>query len=367
MEKDTTSEINVSQSTRQRYKGYDRIMGNISWLLIALVALDIKLLPPDGLSTTFLAGFSILLFFYNLNARYGVMSRKYGTIKIFVDLMVFLAFIVAVCWYTGKITSPFMSLIYLILMATALTQGRRVTYFMAGLAISSYFLLASIEFRELNYYLTHVIELFPYMLIAHLGAMLAGENEAARSEVERLSLTDDVTDINNMRNFFLLSEAQERLAKRYIRPFAICMIDADNLKKVNDQYGHFAGTMLIQQVAAMITRNIRTSDICARYGGDEFVIMFNETGKDDAIKAVERIVTGMAATPFDFEGQSITTTLSAGLAGYPEDGDDVRTVMANADEAMYVSKRTGKNRLTLFGDSMYGESFGKHETPSSLQ
>jgi len=354
-------QVHQPESTVQRYKGYDRIMGNISWLLIALVALDMKIAPTETTNMAFLAGFMILLFFYNLNARYGVMSRRYSVLKIFVDLMVFLAFIVAVCWYTGRITSPFMSLIYLILMATSLTQGRRVTYFMAGLAVTSYILLASVELRELNYYLTHIIELFPYMLIAHLGAMLAGESEAARSEVERLSLTDEVTGINNMRNFFLLADIQEKLARRYIRPFAICMIDADNLKKVNDQYGHFAGTMLIQQVAAMITANIRSCDICARYGGDEFVIMFSETGKLDVIGAVERIVANMAATPFEFEGHSITTTLSAGLAGYPDDGADVRTVMANADEAMYVSKRSGKNRLTLFSDSMYGETFGRHE------
>jgi diguanylate cyclase (GGDEF)-like protein len=246
-------------------------------------------------------------------------------------------------------------------MATALTQGRRVTYFMAVLAITSYILLASAEFRELNYFLTHIIELFPFMLIAHLGAMLAGESEAARQEVERLSLTDEVTSINNMRNFFLLADIQEKLAKRYARPFAICMIDADNLKKVNDQHGHFAGTKLIQEVARMITANIRSSDICARYGGDEFVILFTETGKQDVIVAIERIVHGMASTPFEFEGHSITTTLSAGVAGYPEDGSDVRTVMANADEAMYVSKRSGKNRLTVFSDAMYGESFGKHQ------
>jgi GGDEF domain-containing protein len=71
----------------------------------------------------------------------------------------------------------------------------------------------------------------------------------------------------------------------------------------------------------------------------------------------------MADTPFDFEGTSITTTLSAGLAGYPEDGENVRAVMANADEAMYVSKRSGKNRLTIFTATMYGESFGKQEEP----
>lgn len=358
---DDLLQIENSQSSKQRYKGYDRIMGNISWLLIALVVLNIKLMPANYASTSFLAILSVLLFFYNINARYGVMSRKYSAFKTFVDLMVFLAFIVAVCWYTGRMTSPFMSLIYLILMATALTQGKRVTYFMAGLAIVSYILLASVDFFELNYYLTHILEIFPFMLIAHLGAMLAGESEAAHREVERLSLTDDVTGLNNMRNFFLLADVQEKLAKRHERPFAICMIDADNLKKVNDKHGHFAGTLLIQQVARMITEHIRTSDISARYGGDEFVIMFNETGKQEVISAVERIVDSMAAAPFDYDGETIITTLSAGLAGYPEDGENVRTIMANADEAMYVSKRSGKNRLTIFSDAMYPEAFGKHD------
>ncbi|QEM66838.1 GGDEF domain-containing protein [Geobacter sp. FeAm09] len=349
-------------SFRQRYAGYDRIMGNISWLLIALVTLDIKLMPTESASLVFLAAFCVLLFFYNINARYGALSRTYSPFKTFVDLMVFLAFIVAVCWYTGRITSPFMSLIYLILMATSLTQGRRVTYFMAVLAISSYILLASEEFKGINDFLTHTLELFPFMLIAHLGAMLAGETESARREVERLSLTDEVTGINNMRNFFILADAQERLARRYIRPYAICMIDADNLKKVNDRHGHLAGTELIRQVAATITSSVRGSDICARYGGDEYVIMFNEAAKQDVIPVVERIVSRMAATPFEFEGVTLSTTLSAGLAGYPEDGGDVRTVMANADEAMYISKRTGKNRLTVFNGTTSETSFGKQDT-----
>jgi diguanylate cyclase (GGDEF)-like protein len=353
--------IEHGDSAVQRYKGYDRIMGNISWLLIALVALDMKLTPADHSNLFFLSALCVLLFFYNLNARYGLFSRRYSQFKTFIDLMVFLAFIVAVCWYTGRITSPFMSLIYLILMAASLTQGRRITYLMAGLAISSYILLASEEFREMYAFLSHILELFPYMLIAHLGAMLAGETEIARREVERLSLTDEVTGINNMRNFFLLADIQEKLAKRHDRPFAICMIDADGLKKINDQYGHFAGTELIRQVARLITAHTRSSDICARYGGDEFVIMFNENRKEDVAVAVERIVTGMATTPFPFDAITLQTTLSAGLAGYPEDGDDVRTVMANADEAMYVSKRTGKNRLTLFGSNMYHNSFGKHD------
>jgi diguanylate cyclase (GGDEF)-like protein len=170
--------------------------------------------------------------------------------------------------------------------------------------------------------------------------------------VERLSLTDDVTGLNNMRNFFMLADVQEKLARRHERKFVICMIDADGLKKINDKYGHLAGTELIRQVAAVITSNIRTSDICARYGGDEFVIMFNETTKSDVAPTVERIITDMAAGSFPFEGSMLSSTISAGLAGFPEDGPDVKTVTAKADQALYVSKRTGKNRLTVCGEGL---------------
>ena len=342
-----TEHDTIETGIQQRFKGYDRIMGSISWLLIALVALDIKLMPTGHSSLIFLAIFCTLLFLYNMNARYGLLSRRYSQFKTFVDLMVFLAFIIAVCWYTGRITSPFISLIYLVLMATALTQGKRITYLMAGLAIMSYILLASEELREF-YNLTRILELFPYMLIAHLGAMLAGETESARREVERLSLTDDVTGMHNMRNFFMLSNIQEKLTKRYGRHYAICMLDADGLKAINDEHGHLAGTELIRQVAAMVSANIRSSDICARYGGDEFVIMFNEARKEEVAATVQRIITGMATTPFPFESEYLTTTISAGLADYPGDGNDIKSVMANADTAMYSSKRSGKNRLTIY-------------------
>lgn len=334
-----------------RYRAYDRIMGNISWLLIALVSLDIKLLPSGDEGAFYLALLCVLLLVYNMGARYLPLPSRHGRFKTFIDLMVFLFFIVAVSWFTGRTISPFISLIYLVLMATSLTQGRRVTYFMAALAITSYALLAmqdDIELLSRTNWLRGMLELFPFMLIAHLGAMLSGEAESARREIERLSFTDEVTGLNNMRNFFNLSGAQEKQAIRYGKPFAICMVDADNLKKINDLHGHFAGTELIRHVARIIVNNLRDADIAARYGGDEFVIMFTETTKQQAAEAVRRIVETLAATPFSHQGILLSTTLSAGLAGFPEDGADVRTVMANADAAMYSSKKNGKNRSTLY-------------------
>jgi diguanylate cyclase (GGDEF)-like protein len=343
---------------RARYSAYDRIMGSISWLLIALVSLDIKLLPSDERSTLFLLFLCGALLIYNIVARYLVFSGRSSQLKTFIDLMVFLGFIVAVSWFTGKLTSPFISLIYLVLMTTALTQGRRITYFMAGLAVSSYILLASGHISFMLYgntLVSHILELFPFMLIAHMGAMLSGEAENARKEVERLSLTDEITGLHNMRNFFNLAAFQEEQDRRYGRTFTICMVDADNLKQFNDKYGHLAGTELIRHTGRTISRKIRKSDIAARYGGDEFIIMFAECSKEEACAVVRRIVAEVEGTSFEFQGMKLGATLSGGVASFPDDGEDLQAVMGRADEALFISKKRGKNQVTIYSPAE-GES-----------
>jgi diguanylate cyclase (GGDEF)-like protein len=336
----------VSEDVKARYAGYDRIIGIIAWLLIALVALDVSLFPI-GREGSLCLGLCCLAFFC-----YQALSgrlRSNGRLKVSLDLVLLLFFVVAVCWFTGKTASPFVSVIYLILMATSLTLGRRITYLMATLAAASYILLASAQTPVFGEQLAgRVVELLLFTLIAHLGALLSGEAEIARAEVERLSLTDDLTELHNMRSFETLALQQEKLSKRYHRPFVICMIDADNLKQVNDRYGHLAGTELIKWTAHIIRENTRTCDVAARFGGDEFIIMYHDHAKEQILPAVERIVRAMAKNPFSFEGQLIESTLSAGVASFPADGPDLRSVIKRADEAMYLSKRLGKNRASLF-------------------
>ncbi|HEX5773116.1 MAG TPA: GGDEF domain-containing protein, partial [Geomobilimonas sp.] len=200
---------------KSRYARYNRIMGNISWFLIALVALNIVLLPPGITITLYLVFFCFLLITYSVGVRYAMPSG--GAIKTFIDLMVFLSFTVAVSWLTGKVASPFISLMYLILMATSLTQGRKATYFMAALAMTAYVFLAA-EQVSLNIFeqtfVSNILEILPFMLIAHLGAMLSSEAESARQEAEQLSLTDELTGLHNMRNFFNLAAAHKELAQR---------------------------------------------------------------------------------------------------------------------------------------------------------
>jgi len=337
-------ETTVAQQCR---KSYDRIMGAIPWILIALVALYIKFMPVCHSSRIFLAIICVLFFLYSINARYNLLFRSSERFRSCVDLVVLLAYIVAVCWHTGRINSPFVPLICLVLLTAPFARGPGVTRLMSVLAIISCVLLASDGF----YSVTRIIEIFLYALTACAGVALAREMEYARRELERLSLTDEVTGLNNMRNFFILSKIQERLARRHKRNFAICMLDADGLKAINDQYGYPAGTELIRQIAEIVKSSVRRTDIYARYGGDEFVIMFNEASKNEMIMTVEKIIARVAATPFYWKDEVLTTTISAGLAEFPSDGDDLKSVMANADTAMYASKRAGRNRLTIYGES----------------
>jgi len=348
----------VSEDVRARHAGYDRIIGIISWLLIAMVSLNIYLLPVVRENALLLTLCCLALFCYRaVTARLVTI----GQLKSSVDLILLLFFVIGVCWFTGKTASPFVCVIYLILMAASLILGRRITYLIATLAIASYTLLASAQSPILGAQLaSRVVELFPFILIAHLGALLSEEAATARAEVERLSLTDDLTQLNNMRSFESLALQQEKLSKRYRTPFAICMLDADNLKQVNDRYGHLAGTELIKWAAHIIRENTRDCDIAARFGGDEFIILYNDHDKQQILAAVERIVRAMAASPFSFEGDLIGSTLSAGVASYPQDGADLRSVIMRADEAMYLSKRLGKNRASLFREEALGMGAGRY-------
>ena len=359
--------IEIDESRRIRYQLYDKVMGGISWLLIALVSLDIKLLPREDPGILFLAILCIMLFIYNMTARYGMFGKVHGPIKISIDLLIFLIFIVAASWFTGKIISPFISLLYLVLMITSLTQGRRVTYLMAVLAVFSYLFLGSEDFmafitsrgNQHSSILGYLLELFPFMLIAHLGAMLSGETENARREVERLSITDEITGQHNMRHFFFLADVQLKMALRYQKKFAICMLDADNLKETNDRYGHFAGTEMIRHIGAIISASIREADIAARYGGDEFIIMFTECSREDALLVVQRVLHRIGEAPLTYEGNLLYTTLSAGIAVFPDDGDSVRNLMDKADKSLYESKHAGKNRVTVYQENLEAEPAGE--------
>jgi diguanylate cyclase (GGDEF)-like protein len=124
------------------------------------------------------------------------------------------------------------------------------------------------------------------------------------------------------------------------------MMDLDELKSINDRFGHFHGDRVLHAVSEVIMSGVRRIDTAARYGGDEFVVLLPETDPTGAYVLAEKIRFGVEALDVDLPDTSISPSLSIGVVAYPEDGQTPDELMISADGAMYASKRAGKNRVT---------------------
>jgi diguanylate cyclase (GGDEF)-like protein len=167
--------------------------------------------------------------------------------------------------------------------------------------------------------------------------------------LEQMAITDPLTRIFNRRHFFTLAENEMEKATRYKRPLAIILIDADHFKRINDTYGHPFGDQILINLATMIQGNIRTMDILARYGGEEFVLLMPETGIAAALSTAERLRKIIAETPQAHNGKNVKLSISLGVACCDENAEpDITVLVARADQALYESKRRGRNMATAW-------------------
>jgi len=136
-------------------------------------------------------------------------------------------------------------------------------------------------------------------------------------------------------------------ARRYGKVLTLAVIDADRFKALNDTHGHAAGDFVLKKIGALLRDSFRQSDTTARYGGEEFVVLLPETDMAAARCKVESLRELVAATPIQLgpQGQSVQITISAGLASFPDDGDDAADLFAAADQRMFRAKREGRNRV----------------------
>jgi diguanylate cyclase (GGDEF)-like protein len=129
------------------------------------------------------------------------------------------------------------------------------------------------------------------------------------------------------------------------------MIDLDRLKAVNDRFGHTTGSALIRHVAGLMRDGLRNADILARYGGDEFVVLMPHTNARESALVAERIRELIETKPLTIDGQQFSASISIGIASYPENVDRAEALMDKADGALYQSKMSGRNRVTVCSDN----------------
>jgi diguanylate cyclase (GGDEF)-like protein len=164
-------------------------------------------------------------------------------------------------------------------------------------------------------------------------------------ELERLATTDDLTGLCNRRHFLALAADALRRNAREQRPLALLIFDIDLFKSINDRFGHDAGDAVIRQVAEVCRGGMHGSDILARFGGEEFVLLLPDTTGEQAAKLAEQMRQLLEATPFVVDGTDIAVTVSIGGANADAASECVGDVMKRADQALYQAKREGRNRV----------------------
>ncbi|HJR80801.1 MAG TPA: diguanylate cyclase [Anaerolineales bacterium] len=166
-------------------------------------------------------------------------------------------------------------------------------------------------------------------------------------EVQSLALTDPLTGLQNRRSLFELGRIEFSRAHRMNRPFCCMMLDLDYFKQINDTYGHAIGDQVLQEFAERCKRSVREVDLVGRYGGEEIVIFLPETDLETAMLVAERLRMSIEATPVKVSDQELSVTVSIGVSRKDENSLELETLVARADQAMYIAKHRGRNRVAI--------------------
>jgi len=168
----------------------------------------------------------------------------------------------------------------------------------------------------------------------------------------KLAKYDELTGLLNRHNYSEALAREITRAERHAIELSILFLDLDDFKKINDCYGHKAGDIMLKSVAEVIKRNVRHEDIAVRYGGEEIILLLPETSKKNAFILGEPIRKEVAGLWTSYEGREISVTLSGGLASFPYDATDLINIQENADKALFMAKKCGKNTICMFSQDM---------------
>ena len=188
------------------------------------------------------------------------------------------------------------------------------------------------------------------------STVIAIDNTVNRARLLRSGFTDVLTGWHNRRYLQMRLHEEIARARRDQTHVACLMLDVDHFKAVNDNFGHAAGDIVLQEIANRIDAQIRKSDVAARYGGEEFVVLLPDTSIEDAVRLAERIREAVSSAPYDMPGgKQREITASIGIAGIVPgiDDDDTKTLgeslIAHADVALYQAKSGGRDRVSVDG------------------
>jgi diguanylate cyclase (GGDEF)-like protein len=188
---------------------------------------------------------------------------------------------------------------------------------------------------------------------------LTNERIRMMEKLQKLAITDGLTRLYNSRSFYSQLELEVDRFNRYQHPLTLLLLDIDHFKDYNDKYGHLEGDKVLVRFSQIIRTCLRTNDSAYRYGGEEFTVILPETAGEEARTVAQRIRAALEAEPFSPEdGEEVTVTISIGLTEYHAK-EELSTFIQRADQAMYRSKRSGRNKVSMLYAEESPETAGK--------
>jgi len=216
----------------------------------------------------------------------------------------------------------------------------RALFIAAGLNVLCHVTISqSQQTLDAAYTMAHVLMVLSYVVV--LGGTLL-DNAQLFDQVSRLAASDSLTGLANHRRLLEALDNEIQRSRRTGRSFAVLLFDLDELKKINDKYGHLTGSRAIKRLGNVLRNSSRTIDTAARYGGDEFALVLPESGEREAEQAASRICEQLM-----HDGQQPFVSVSAGQAIYPADGTSIEQLLGAADLALYKMKGRGARKSHL--------------------
>lgn len=346
LDKDALGANTIEQ---EELRGISRSVAEIEWLLLIVVLLYYVFggtAPEDQpvialsmvLYTTCIMGF-----------RYAHFFKRESRWKLAVETWIMTGFITWALLHTGQLDSPLLNSYLLVIITSALALGKLTTLLELALIAVCFVYLGGQSEAHQSYSLKYIAGMFaqfaPFVLVAYITTMFASDIRYGLSKVKLLSETDELTATFNRRGFAIVADRLFGQAVRYNRAVSLLVIDCDNLKQVNDDHGHKAGDALLVSLVKSVQGQLRHTDVLARQGGDEFVVLLPETPAAGALDVAERIRVAVEANALAVSGKLVTTTVSIGIASYPGDGATLDLLLIHADRNMYQAKLAGRNRV----------------------
>ncbi len=328
---------------------YQRVVRVVSFLFLGAVLVVATLTGGPSQIPLFLLialGAFLIVLFQDL-----LPSAGLGHWRLTLEALASVAFLTALVMLSGGFASPYFFGYVLLVGAAALWSSGFGPTLLAAVASSAYVLavliagplpLAAGALAQVAF------NLVALSLITYVGAVIGREQRSAREDALRLSRFDLLTGLHS-RAFLAASLDQEiRRAARTGRPFSLLLVDLDGLKAANDRYGHDSGDRLLRAVAEVLHGDVRVTDVAARYGGDEFVLLLPETEISGAALVADKVRVDIARISLSHSGGVIRTSASIGLVSFPHDGRTAAELMRKADLAMYEAKRRGRDQIVRF-------------------